>query len=67
MTQEMNKTFSRVMGNIRYRLFMLSYKICLKTMLVYNRFTIWFVEHPKVIRFIKNIDNYMELYNFFFS
>lgn len=59
--------FRRPIGNIGYRLFMFSYKICMKTKLKCCRLIIWFDEHPKVIRIIENIDNYMELYNFFFS
>ncbi len=66
MTQEMNKMFNRTMGNIRYYL-LSSYHIGMKTWLACNRIAIWLIEHPKVIHFVKNIDNFMELYNFLFA
>ncbi len=63
MTQEMNKMISRTMGNIRYYL----YHISMKTWLACNRLAIWLMEHPKVTHFINNIDNYIDLYYFFFA
>lgn len=54
------------MGNIRYYL-LSSYHIGMKTWLACNRIAIWLIEHPKVIHFVKNIDNFMELYNFLFA
>jgi hypothetical protein len=65
MTQETYKMISRIMGDIRYRLFMFLYQICLKTWLISNRICIWFMDHTIVLHFAKNIDNYMELYNFY--
>jgi hypothetical protein len=67
MTQEKKKKFSMAVGYIHNHLFMFSCQICMKTWFICNHIAFWLMEHPIAIHFVENIDNYMDLYNFFFA